>query len=84
VAGTRLTVTYRVDQLDMDALRPRPGSPPAHRNRRTLTLRRTLLNAKIHRATVTQADLHYVGSLTIDTDPARPVPGAEEQVSGRA
>ncbi|MFP5020240.1 aspartate 1-decarboxylase [Pseudonocardia phyllosphaerae] len=29
---------------------------------------RTLLNAKIHRATVTQADLHYVGSLTIDAD----------------
>ena len=27
---------------------------------------RTLLNAKIHRATVTEADLHYVGSLTID------------------
>lgn len=27
---------------------------------------RTLLNSKIHRATVTQADLHYVGSLTID------------------
>ncbi|GHH09278.1 aspartate 1-decarboxylase [Streptomyces lanatus] len=27
---------------------------------------RTLLNGKIHRATVTQADLHYVGSLTID------------------
>jgi aspartate 1-decarboxylase len=31
-------------------------------------MRRTLLNAKIHRATVTQADLHYVGSLTIDAD----------------
>ncbi len=29
---------------------------------------RTLLNGKIHRATVTQADLHYVGSLTIDQD----------------
>jgi aspartate 1-decarboxylase len=29
---------------------------------------RTLLNGKIHRATVTQADLHYVGSLTIDAD----------------
>ena len=29
-------------------------------------MRRTLMNAKIHRATVTQADLHYVGSLTID------------------
>lgn len=31
-------------------------------------MRRTLLNAKIHRATVTRADLHYVGSLTIDAD----------------
>jgi aspartate 1-decarboxylase len=31
-------------------------------------MRRTLMNAKIHRATVTQADLHYVGSLTIDAD----------------
>jgi aspartate 1-decarboxylase len=28
---------------------------------------RTMLKSKIHRATVTQADLHYVGSLTIDT-----------------
>src|SRR3954451_25392562 len=26
------------------------------------------MNAKIHRATVTQADLHYVGSLTIDAE----------------
>lgn len=31
-------------------------------------MERTLMNAKIHRATVTQADLHYVGSLTIDSD----------------
>ena len=29
---------------------------------------RTILGSKIHRATVTQADLHYVGSLTIDRD----------------
>ncbi|ADP81298.1 aspartate 1-decarboxylase [Pseudofrankia inefficax] len=29
---------------------------------------RTLLSSKIHRATVTQADLHYVGSITIDQD----------------
>ncbi|WP_017611930.1 aspartate 1-decarboxylase [Nocardiopsis salina] len=29
---------------------------------------RTLMNGKIHRATVTQADLHYVGSVTIDAD----------------
>jgi aspartate 1-decarboxylase len=29
---------------------------------------RTLLTAKIHRATVTHADLNYVGSITIDRD----------------
>ncbi len=29
---------------------------------------RTMLGGKIHRATVTQADLNYVGSITIDTD----------------
>jgi aspartate 1-decarboxylase len=29
---------------------------------------RTMLKSKIHRATVTQADLHYVGSLTVDQD----------------
>jgi len=29
---------------------------------------RTLLSGKIHRARVTQADLHYVGSLTVDED----------------
>ncbi|UXA17622.1 aspartate 1-decarboxylase [Mycobacterium sp. SMC-4] len=29
---------------------------------------RTMLKSKIHRATVTQADLHYVGSVTVDAD----------------
>ncbi|MDG4828073.1 aspartate 1-decarboxylase [Solwaraspora sp. WMMD1047] len=29
---------------------------------------RTMLKSKIHRATVTQADLHYVGSVTVDTE----------------
>ncbi len=29
---------------------------------------RTMMHGKIHRATVTQADLHYVGSMTIDAD----------------
>jgi aspartate 1-decarboxylase len=29
---------------------------------------RTMLKSKIHRATVTQADLHYVGSISIDRD----------------
>jgi len=31
-------------------------------------VRRTMLKSKIHRATVTQADLHYVGSLTVDAE----------------
>ena len=30
------------------------------------TLQRPMLISKIHRATVTEADLHYVGSITID------------------
>jgi aspartate 1-decarboxylase len=29
---------------------------------------RTMLKSKVHRATVTQADLHYVGSVTLDED----------------
>jgi len=32
------------------------------------TLQRTMMTGKIHRATVTQADLHYVGSVTVDAD----------------
>lgn len=31
-------------------------------------MRRTLMKSKIHRATVTQANLDYVGSITIDRD----------------
>src|ERR1700709_2636342 len=43
---------------------------------------RTMLKSKIHRATVTQSDLHYVGSVTVDEnlmDAADLLPG--EQVS---
>ncbi len=29
---------------------------------------RTMMTSKIHRATVTQANLHYVGSVTVDQD----------------
>lgn len=39
------------------APRPRPAS-----------LQRPMMIGKIHRATVTQADLHYVGSITVDAD----------------
>lgn len=31
-------------------------------------MNRTMLKSKIHRATVTHADLHYVGSVTVDLD----------------
>src|SRR5664279_4866424 len=31
-------------------------------------MNRTMLNAKIHRATVTDCDLHYVGSITVDAE----------------
>jgi aspartate 1-decarboxylase len=31
-------------------------------------MQRTMLKSKIHRATVTDSDLHYVGSITIDPD----------------
>lgn len=46
-------------------------------------MQRILLNGKVHRATVTQADLQYVGSLTIDRtlmDAAGLVPGEQVQV----
>ena len=45
-------------------------------------MHRTMFSGKIHRATVTHADLHYVGSITIDAallDAADILPG--EQVS---
>lgn len=29
---------------------------------------RTMMNSKIHRATLAQADLHQVGSVTVDED----------------
>ena len=31
-------------------------------------MHRTMLKSKIHRATVTDSDLHYVGSITVDPD----------------
>jgi aspartate 1-decarboxylase len=33
-----------------------------------MSMLRTMMKSKIHRATVTQADLHYVGSVTVDRD----------------
>lgn len=44
---------------------------------------RTMMKSKIHRATVTQADLNYVGSITIDRalmEAADILPGEQVQV----
>ena len=44
---------------------------------------RTMFKSKIHRCTVTQADLHYVGSITIDQDlmdAADLLPGEQVQI----
>ena len=47
---------------------------------------RTMLKSKIHRATVTQADLHYVGSVTVDADlmDAADLIGTMEDAEARA
>jgi len=36
---------------------------------------RTMTKSKIHRATVTRADLHYVGSVTVDVVDGGPAAG---------
>ncbi|WP_129669731.1 aspartate 1-decarboxylase [Phytoactinopolyspora endophytica] len=44
---------------------------------------RTMMKSKIHRATVTQADLHYVGSVTVDEellDAADLLPGEQVDI----
>jgi aspartate 1-decarboxylase len=51
--------------------------------RRPASLTRPMMIGKIHRATVTQADLHYVGSITVDTlllDAADLIPGQQVDV----
>ena len=44
----------------------RPGAPDRQHGGRPVI--RTMLKSKIHRATVTDSDLHYVGSITIDPE----------------
>ena len=39
-----------------------------HQTKETITVRRRMLKSKIHRATVTGADLHYVGSISLDPE----------------
>jgi hypothetical protein len=75
---SRLPVAHRPRPGPRARGRPRPpagrpsGGHPTHRQHLGPAGRppmmRTMLKSKIHRATVTQADLHYVGSVTIDED----------------
>ncbi|GGT07370.1 hypothetical protein GCM10010271_07320 [Streptomyces kurssanovii] len=72
----RYRQTHRTQQQASEPAVPaRPGKPPltcknAGREpmSRSNSMMRTMFKSKIHRATVTQADLHYVGSVTVDRD----------------
>ena len=48
----------RTRLIDNALLQPKVGDP----------MFRTMMKSKIHRATVTEANLNYVGSITIDED----------------
>jgi len=52
-----------IDNVLLHGHSPLNPDPEARR-----PMQRTMLNSKIHRATVTGSDLHYVGSITIDAD----------------
>ena len=64
-----LAVAARVGLDPPDRQRPARARGPDHRSR---SMMRTMMHGKIHRATVTQADLHYVG---LDDDRRRPAGG---------
>jgi hypothetical protein len=50
---------------ELPPLRAVPGLlPPLHE--KGLTMQRTMLKSKLHRVTVTHAELHYEGSCAID------------------
>ncbi len=53
--------------IDNAFLSPVPASAPTPTSRRP-SVQRTMLKSKIHRATITDSDLHYVGSITVDPD----------------
>jgi aspartate 1-decarboxylase len=44
----------------------RQSDTGAPQSKEPVTVMRIMMKSKIHRATVTQADLHYVGSVTLD------------------
>ncbi len=59
VGSTRLIDNQRLRLTRQRGSKTTTGDPE---------MQRTMLKSKIHRATVTDCDLHYVGSITIDPD----------------
>ncbi len=73
--AARLGVTRLLDNIaiDIGSIAGTDGQRPVRIGRKSRIameelMLRTMLKSKIHRARVTQADLHYVGSVTIDAD----------------
>src|SRR5438445_6479556 len=50
------------------AHRQHDGDPDGGAERRELLMFRNMMKSKIHRATVTEANVDYVGSVTLDSD----------------
>ena len=63
VGSTRLIDNIAIT-FDGDTAQVRPGPP--HRRESRDTMNRIMMKSKIHRATITGADLNYVGSITLD------------------
>ena len=84
--AARVGATRLIDNIPV-ARRTARGRDRNHDRRRRRvtfsTLQRPMMISKIHRATVTQADLHYVGSITIDQtlmEAADLIPGQQVDV----
>ena len=67
-AGARRAHRRGAPDRQRDPVSRRPGRPPHATGKVIRTMQRVMLKSKIHRATITDCDLHYVGSITIDPD----------------
>ena len=62
---------------------PQPCEPSEPTELKDITVQRNMLYAKLHRVTVNQADMNYVGSVTIDRtllEAARLLPGEKVDI----
>ena len=63
-----VAVAARVGDDAADRQHPAPSTADQTTGGAEAAMQRVMLKSKIHRATVTDCDLHYVGSITIDPD----------------